>query len=224
MIRYTLPIVSQNEQEILDTILREQNNFELFEVWLDYLPNLESDFLEELNRKYADRVIVLFRRLELEKPKISKQHRFALLSKLLELSVLVDLDLNDQAEELEEFGQALGQRLILSFHDYEKTPDDGELKALVTRMMQFGQATIKISCFCQSYRDAFRLLELNLKLNEAVRPHVVLGMGLFGRITRVVGPLIGSSLAYAPLDPSKASATGQLPYRELKSILEQLKE
>ena len=137
---------------------------------------------------------------------------------------MVDLDLFDQSEELKEYGEAFGSRLILSYHNYKQTPDDAELMEIVQQMRAFSAATLKISCFCENYRDAFRLLELDLALKEMGRSHVVLGMGTFGRITRVIGPLVGSSIAYAPLDPNHASASGQLTLRELKQILEQLKK
>ena len=219
MIKFALPIIAQHPFEVLELINLHRDRYELFEVWFDYLPTEPSELIERLEHELGSRAIVLLRRLNLEPMRLSEKQRFELLDRLLPLNLRVDLDLLDQRGELARYGRRLGARLIVSYHDYSHTPKREELFGLVERMCAFDRATVKIACMCHDFRDALRLLEIDCYLTELGRKHVVLGMGRYGTITRIAGPLLGSEIAYAPTEVEHSSAAGQIPLNSLKQIL-----
>jgi 3-dehydroquinate dehydratase-1 len=129
----------------------------------------------------------------------------------------VDIEI-DSAEPFREAiskrARQKGCRLIVSFHDYSRTPARQELRALVRRCFSLGADLAKISCFIRSPRDNARLLSLL----AGRQPVIVTGMGPLGRITRLAAPLCGSPFTYASLEKGKETASGQIPLPALETI------
>lgn len=108
-----------------------------------------------------------------------------------------------------------GCRVIVSFHDHEKTPGADELKSIVDRCFEKGAEITKIACRVREPRDAARLLGL---LDDK-RTLIVAGMGREGRIVRVAAPLCGSFLTFASAGAGKETAEGQMDEAALKRML-----
>lgn len=114
--------------------------------------------------------------------------------------------------------RARGCRVIVSFHDYEKTPERQALERLVSSCFQSGADIAKIACVVQSQRDAARLLSLL----DTARHVVVAGMGKHGRAMRLIAPLLGSPFTYASFAPGKETADGQIDRETLEELLQVL--
>lgn len=112
-----------------------------------------------------------------------------------------------------------GCKVIVSYHDYKKTPPSEELRQIVEWCFQSGADVAKISCMANSVKDNARLLGL-LDLG---RPLIVIGMGERGRLTRVVAPLLGAPFTYASSAMGKETAPGQIDKARLERIMEDLK-
>ena len=95
-------------------------------------------------------------------------------------------------------------RAILSFHDFEGTPD---LPPLLRRMERMGCARVKIATTPQGYGDNIRLLEL---LRSDRTGLTVTGMGARGLYARILAPFFGSELAFVAASPEALGAPGQL--------------
>ena len=135
----------------------------------------------------------------------------------------VDVELESKEPYREEIiakARKQGCRVIVSFHDHEKTPDRQTLSAIVADSFQKGADIVKIACAVQSERDNARLLGL---LDDS-RKIVVVGMGKKGRITRVVAPLLGSPFTFASLIEGRETAEGQIDKAALGSLMETLKQ
>lgn len=107
-------------------------------------------------------------------------------------------------------------KVILSFHDFKKTPSLKELTELVGNMRKFGVGVVKIATMVKNDADMdslFRIL-INKKKNEKI---IVVGMGKKGRLTRILGPLLGSFLTFASTKFGK-TASGQIDIDEIKSF------
>lgn len=100
-------------------------------------------------------------------------------------------------------------RLIASYHDYEKTPDN--LESILSELKTLKADYIKIVTFAQNSLDGVRLLSFLQKTDENI---ACFCMGEKGSFTRVLAPLYGSKITYACL-PSKPTAEGQLSCDEL---------
>jgi 3-dehydroquinate dehydratase-1 len=81
-----------------------------------------------------------------------------------------------------------GRQIIISYHDFEKTPERAELDHIISWCSEFDPDVIKIACMVNSERDNARLLGLL----DTEKQMLVIGMGEQGKITRVVAPFLGS--------------------------------
>lgn len=131
-----------------------------------------------------------------------------------------------EVEADEEFKNAIrkaarekGCRVIVSYHNYEKTPGQPELVQIVRSCFDSGGDIAKIACKVHADQENVRLLSLL----EEKRPLVVIGLGTRGRVTRLAAPLLGSPFTYASLSPGKETAEGQLEKESLETMLNALK-
>ena len=69
-IKYCLPIIKNTKEEVLQEILQSLNQYDIFEVWVDYIENLDEKFVKNLIVKFKEKLIVVFRRQNLEKVSI----------------------------------------------------------------------------------------------------------------------------------------------------------
>ena len=111
-------------------------------------------------------------------------------------------------------------KVIISYHNYEKTPKKAELEHLIKWCKESEADLVKIACMVNSNQDNARLLGL---LNDE-KPLVIVGMDEKGRITRIVAPLLGSVFTYASLSKGKESAPGQMTKEELEKLIKVLKD
>ncbi len=221
--RYCLPIIKRTRSEVQANIESNLSKFRYFEVWLDYVEDLDSGFAASLVGLYPHRLIMIFRRQNLEPMQISSEERFKILSTLSRKQVLVDLDISVQAEEITRLqSERMSLKTILSYHNYALTPSDTELRSITDRMEGWGAHIMKIATHCSIQRDALRLLSLLIDLREDGHKSIVLGMGKHGVITRVFGTVWGNEMAFAPIEAVSKSAPGQLTVDKLDSIIQAL--
>jgi 3-dehydroquinate dehydratase I len=109
-------------------------------------------------------------------------------------------------------------RLILSYHNFERTPPLPVLKNTVERCFAGGAGIAKIACQVQSTRDASRLISLYDRRPEKNRDLLAIGMGKRGRWTRVVAPFLGAPFTFAAAGKPTATAAGQFDRATLESI------
>jgi 3-dehydroquinate dehydratase-1 len=121
---------------------------------------------------------------------------------------------SDFKTPLIKFAKKQNCRVIISFHDFKKTPSKEELDAIVNSCFSQGADIAKIACMANSHRDSVRLLSL-LDSDKTVLP---IGMGEKGRITRVAAPLMGSPFTFASLLKDDNTAPGQYCKESLKQI------
>jgi 3-dehydroquinate dehydratase/shikimate dehydrogenase len=101
---------------------------------------------------------------------------------------------------------------IVSYHNFEKTPDN--LEEIYASMRKIPAATYKIATFCNSTLDALRLLSF-----AKARPKVsAICMGDKGSFGRVLGPIVGNLANYAAPHSDHKTAPGQYTVDELESI------
>ena len=199
-------------------------DYGFLEVWVDYIEDLDNAFVRELAARWGERLVVVFRRQKLEPMRLAPQRRLELLILLDGTPVLVDFDVNMQAEELAALSDRdLKLQVVASYHNYQTTPGDQELRKIVTGMDRWTPAIYKLSTMCGSEADAVRLLSLLLELRQAGKRYIVLGMGKAGTVTRIFGTLWGNELVFAPEKLAEQSAPGQLTRAQMDKIMTVLK-
>ena len=224
-IKYCLPIIESASQKVLKQIRDHKSQFDFFEIWLDYLSkDSAKNLIEELNQDLTKNYIYLFRRQNLETPKLDRSSQQELMHLISSRNSFIDLDIGTQTLELESFRKlSIKTHLITSFHDYHATPETNELKKIHHKMLEHSPAIVKFSCFCNTSIDAVNLLHFGLWLKELNNKYIVLGMGEEGKVTRVFNTLWGNAFIFAPLELTQSSAPGQLTRFQLEKIFTELK-
>lgn len=219
-INYCLPIIKKDKRDIFEIIEKNISEYRYFEVWLDYVSDFDETFITNLITLLQERLIVLFRRQNLEPMIMNQQQRLETILLLSNSPAFVDLDIS-QIEELKYITKnAKHTKLILSYHNYKITPSEQNLQRLLVAMKKYNPQMYKLATFCQSQNDAVRLLQLQQTLKAQNTKHIILGMGKFGTITRVFGTLWGNEMIFSPKTLDEKSADGQLTKLELEKIFE----
>jgi 3-dehydroquinate dehydratase-1 len=110
---------------------------------------------------------------------------------------------------------ASGKTVIMSHHDFEKTPDDNALQSLVDQCAEQGPDIVKIAVTPRTNKDMDRF-EAFIKRQKI--PLIAIAMGPLGRDWRVKAFKAGSFLTYAFIG-EKEVAPGQMPLAELSQKL-----
>jgi len=150
--------------------------------------------------------------------RMNEQERVATILDAVEAGFeYADLELNTQ--DLEELGsrlKELGGRLVVSYHDFQKTPPVNELQETMNRMVESQADICKIIGTARSPRDS--LVYMNLYGSRGENGLVSFGMGRDGILSRVLAPLIGGEFTYASSHAGGESAPGQLTLAEMREI------
>ena len=145
--------------------------------------------------------------------------RWPLLDAAIRQLAGVDVELrSDLAPGVAELCGQLGKLKVFSFHDFESTPTEAELEAILHGAHRLGGVG-KVAATANQPEDV-ALLEALLHRKRSL-PVCVIGMGPFGRETRLKFPLEGSCFTYGYLD--RAGAPGQYSALELKQHFETLR-
>jgi len=132
-------------------------------------------------------------------------------------AAFVDLELKTKECFLNEVIQKAAKhncKVILSYHDFNKTPPLNSLVRLTNECFSRGADIAKIACYVQNKQENSRLLSLL----QNKRPVIAVGMGKLGRITRIASLFCGSPFNYASLVKGKETAEGQLDKKTLEYI------
>ena len=135
---------------------------------------------------------------------------------LLPGAAAIDLELRS-AESMSDLREAVLQNaktLILSFHDFQRTPSLADLEDACAKMSDLGANILKIATKTESISEVSRLLTL---LERSSSPLAVMGMGAFGRASRLLFAKAGSVLNYGWLD--KPQFPGQWSAKEFLEFL-----
>jgi 3-dehydroquinate dehydratase/shikimate dehydrogenase len=101
-------------------------------------------------------------------------------------------------------------KLIVSYHNFTSTPLD--LATTYSTLVQAGADVVKMATMANSIVDNLRMFDV---LRHATVPCIGLCMGELGRVSRVLGRKFGAMLTYAPADPARGTAPGQIALDEI---------
>lgn len=220
--KYCLPIIKKTTAETLESIKNNSDYYGAFEIWLDYLEDFNLEFLHKLEQFENKKIILLFRRKNLDPIKMYLTTRIEIINTLKKSSLWLDLDITQREEILHATKIKLNDRLIISFHDYANTPEDIYLEKIVDKIIKFNPEIIKISTMCNKESDVLRLLKFKKSFMEKDRKHIVLGMGEKGIVTRIFGALWSNELIFIPETLDEQSASGQINRKEFDKIMEKI--
>lgn len=195
------------------------------EVRMDYLEQPDPD-LARLFRGLPGPVIAT-NRLAAEGGRWqgSEADRRRILEAALDQGVTcLDVELAADAAWRQEVAARRGKtKLILSWHDFEGTPAQSRLEAVLAEMLAAEADILKLVTMARQPEDNLRALGLIPLILAQGKDVIAFCMGPLGKWSRVAAPLLGSFLTFAPFSKTGASAPGQLTVNDFKRVWQTLK-
>lgn len=148
-----------------------------------------------------------------------------LLEAVRQQTAFIDLELRAPQQSREKLLNAISgsqTRMIISAHDFDKTPDSSTLLTILQRQVDSGAHIGKIVTMAHSYLDVLRILYLQCEAQRQNFPLIAFCMGEEGKVSRITTLLLGGFMTYAALDEQQATAPGQIPVLQLKEAMAKL--
>jgi len=139
----------------------------------------------------------------------------------VDIELFCDKDTRHLASVISEI-KATGTKVILSNHDFEKTPSKSTIVERLKNMQELGGDMAKIAVMPTCAEDVLTLLSATREMTEefATIPVITMSMGQLGAISRICGGTFGSAVTFGALGQS--SAPGQIPVDKLYNTLHTL--
>lgn len=136
---------------------------------------------------------------------------------------LIDAELftgDEYIEEMIRSAHEYGVKVILSNHDFEKTPNKSEIISRLVRMQELGADISKIAVMPQNKQDLLTLLTATEEMyaEHAKGPIITMSMAAIGVVSRFCGEVFGSAVTFGAA--GEISAPGQMEIKELRTMLE----
>ena len=188
------------------------------EIRLDFLKMEQVPSALEIIKKDLNRIVCTLRpKTEGGKFSGTEKERIAIIKLIAEYNpFLLDIEYNTLKKNkgLVKYLKTTKTKLLVSWHDFKKTPKDAELKNQINQMSKFS-SNVKIVSTAKSTEDATRMLELYSKKGK--NNLISFAMGDAGRISRILCLYLGSPYTYVSL--GKAIAPGQFSVDEVNKII-----
>ncbi len=114
-----------------------------------------------------------------------------------------------------------GAKIILSHHDYFRTPDLAKLQSTLAQLQKYKPDLCKVVTTAQFPEDNLTILSL-LNKNSQNTPLVSFAMGPIGIWSRIMAPFYGAAFTYASLERGLETAPGQPSITDLHRIYDTL--
>lgn len=200
---------------------------ELAEIRADGLKNQSKKNIKKLLREIREKtnaeiIFTLRKKEEGGKFRGSEKERLGIIKACLASGDFdfIDIELSAEKKALKEIAQKAkekGIKLIISFHDFKKTPSKKKMLGTIKSEFDAGASIAKLAVKANSKEDVLKLLETALSAKK-IGKIIAIGMGETGKVSRILLPFFGSEMTYGYL--SKPTAEGQISVESLKEIFE----
>lgn len=198
--------------------LKSLNEIEFAEIRMDRMELTDEDIKEIFSQQ--KRLIATCRPGYLNE----KKRAYYLLNAIEAGTSYVDIELESDSrfkKPIVELARKKDCKIIISYHDYKKTPTQDALYGIIRLCFAEGAHIAKIACRVNSISDAAKLIGI-LGVKEFENRLIVVGMGDSGRLVRIVAPFFGGLFTYASLTQGRETADGQIENAQLKKAMEVL--
>ena len=230
-----VPIVGKTKEDILEqanTILSTPADIIEWRMdWFEKVENVASvvEMAKELRDVFKDTPILATFRSKKEggEREVSTEYYVTLNCEVAKSKYVdaVDVELFTGDKEVEEIVKVAHEndiKVVMSNHDFFKTPSQEEIVNRLCLMQEKGADIPKIAVMPTCKKDVLTLLSATREMSEekADRPIITMSMAATGVISRLSGEVFGSCLTFGAA--KKASAPGQMGVSDLKTVLETL--
>ncbi|NVM28383.1 MAG: type I 3-dehydroquinate dehydratase [Candidatus Helarchaeota archaeon] len=200
-----------------------QKGADFIEVRIDHFNDpFTADFVK-LVKEISSKLILTIRKPdEGGKFAFEEAQRIELIQKCINAQTFaVDLEFSIDADALTKLIQEAKKnqvKIILSFHDFQKTPDIPKMKEIILDAVKKDANYVKIIGTAASIEDNLKMLSLPQFAKENHIEIVAFAMGGKGTVSRILSPIFGAAFTFAALD--KPTAPGQISIDDMKKNLQ----
>lgn len=229
-----VPTTGANTEQVLEQArtIGANEDADLIEFRIDYLDfATDPDRIAALGKQVAvaarnKPMIVTFRtQAEGGNKPIADAAYGALYTKLIQSGFidLIDVEMFRAPEVVTALvtqAHANGIKVVMSSHDFHKTPSSAEIITRLRRQDELGADILKIAVMPQSPADVLTLLDATAQMRATYsnKPQLTMSMGGVGAITRLSGEVFGSDLTFGMI--GTPSAPGQVDVGQLRKVLD----
>ena len=141
----------------------------------------------------------------------SEEDRFRILYECCDLVDYVDIELQSDDEYINRIHET-GTKTIVSYHDFEKTPDLNEIMYIVSKEQELGDIA-KVAFMPQDLEDTLTVLAVLSHCENTI----AISMGDLGSYTRVMASKFDSPITFAA--GTDVTAPGQIDIETMKALL-----
>lgn len=235
MPKICVPIVGRSLDELIQECLYLQDKiYDVVELRIDFLKDVTS--LDAVGRALAavrqelpnEAILFTFRtKEEGGETEVPESYYFDLITYAIKTGKVDAVDVEyfhnrTSIEKILTIAKEHSVTVIMSNHDFDKTPSFDEITGRLLGMKKLGADVAKLACMPQSAKDVLTLLSATeaVKSQYPDEPIITMSMGKLGAISRISGEIFGSALTFG--SAKKASAPGQLEVTTLQQILRAL--
>ena len=222
--------VAQRKPDVMiHNIKKALQTSEYAEARLDFLEPADIQQVLDASKKVHKRMIFTLRPNTPNDGGVfsgSKKQRYQILNMIIQEYKPFMLDIewstikNNQklAHQIKKFDN----NLLVSWHNFEKTPGINRLYTLLRKMYTYS-SNVKVACMATNTRDAIRMLELYRLVPQIQKEYkerlrlISFAMGEQGMFTRIVAMHMNSPFMYVSLG-KKAVAPGQFSLDDIKQL------
>ncbi|MBE6500666.1 MAG: type I 3-dehydroquinate dehydratase [Methanobrevibacter thaueri] len=141
----------------------------------------------------------------------SEEERFKILYECCDLVDYVDIELQSNDNYINKIHET-GVKTIVSYHDFEKTPDLNEITYIVSKEQKLGDIA-KVAFMPQDLEDTLTILAVLSHCEDTI----AISMGDLGSYTRVMASKFNSPITFAA--GTDVTAPGQIDIETMKALL-----
>ncbi|WP_066150838.1 type I 3-dehydroquinate dehydratase [Halalkalibacter krulwichiae] len=231
-----IPLVGTNKTEIIKELeVSLQKKPDLVEWRADFFEDLHDTkkMIEALStiRSYVNDLPILFTIRSTKEGgnpiPLSEEKKLELIVNLCATGNLdiVDYELVNKKEDIHfvrEQTNKYNVRLILSYHNFERTPEATVLMDKCIAAKENSADLVKLAVMSQSLDDVMLLMQVTQEAAKSTTlPLVTISMGKYGAITRMFGFVFGSTITFGV--GQNSSAPGQIPVDDLRQVINIIK-
>ncbi len=227
-----LPIVGHTQYEITSQAMTIASlKPDIVEFRADWYDNvLERENLMEmlkLIRKLIGSIPLLFTFRRIEEGGVQKintrdygtLNRHAIKSGLVDMVDIEFMSGEKTVESIMETAHKNNVVVIISNHNFEKTPSRTDMINMMKKMIEAGADIPKLAVMPESNKDVLALLDVTDTIHEKYPdiPIITMSMGGKGIVSRISCEIFGSAVSFG--SARKASAPGQMEAGDLLTVL-----
>ena len=199
--------------------VKKSRAVDIVEIRIDQFSRFDTGYvLKEISKFKSFSILATIRSSkEGGKWRLPEERRLSLFREIIPYVDGIDVELSSRKilRPLITAAHRARKTVVVSFHDFKKTPPNAALAQMIRRAKSQGADIVKIAVMPAKMGDLQRLAQLTIE--KAHQNVVVLAMGSRGMLSRIFFPALGSLWTYAYWKDS--AAPGQFHYLEMRRYM-----